>query len=172
MAKGIKVTCEFVGIEIDMEAYRRVLLNTLRNLNERAGQAWIKTAVDETPIPTWSGASRATFQKLATELGTSVPIGPIRAPKSRVSLGKSTSAASGTWEEGSEYVGFTYETELRYLAYNEYNKAVAGPPPQPYSNNVRFTPYNFQNRAKEMWEYEASKGKLPNPYDYIKTEVL
>lgn len=171
MAAGIKVKYNFVGFEINMQMYRRSLLRALRKFNEKAGQAWISTAVDTTPIPTWSGASRATFQKLANELGTSVPIGPIKAPKDRTSLGRSTSS-SGVWEEGNDYVGFTYETDLRYLAYNEYNKAIKGPPPQPFSNAVRFTPYKFQERAKQAWETEASKAKLPNPYKYITTKAL
>lgn len=155
----------------DHAGYDRVLLNALRNLNERAGKAWIKAAVDGAPIPTWSGASRATFQKLASELGTSVPIGPIRARKNRVALGRATSAGSGVVEEPG-FVGFKYETDLRYLRYNEYNRAVAGLPPQPYSDNVKFTPYNFQSRAQAAWLAEAKKAKLPNPYRYLRTRTL
>ena len=163
---------EFTAMHLDLREYRRALLNALRNLNERAGKAWIREAVDATPIPTWSGASRATFQKLASELGTSVPIGPIRARKSRVSLGRSTSLGSGVEEENSYdkvYVGFVYETDLRYLKYNEYNAAVAGRPPAPFSNNVRYTPYGFQRRAEKAWQAVAKTAKLPNPYGYIKT---
>lgn len=165
---GTGFTTKFKWMKLDLAGYRRVMLNHLRSLNEKAGQAWIKAAVDETPIPTWSGASRATFQKLASELGTVVPLGPIRAKKNRVSLGKASSAASGVFEKGEE-VGFTYETTLQYLGYNEYNAAVAGKPPQPYSNRVRFTPYNFQPRAESAWRAVAETAKLPNPYRYLNT---
>lgn len=164
----IKVNAELYSFDFNLASYNSVLLNTLRNLNERAGKAWIHAAVDETPIPTWSGASRATFQKLATELGTSVPIGPIKARKNRVALGRSTSAKSGVFENKQNMeVGFVYETDLRYLAYNEYNKAIPGLPPQPFSNRVRFTPYNFQIKALKAWEEIAEKAKLPNPYRYL-----
>jgi hypothetical protein len=163
-------TTEFYAIDIDMAAYRKAVLEYLRELNEKAGQAWLNEVIKGTPIPTWSGASRATFQKLARELNTTVPIGIQKSKKNRVPLGLSTSAGSGVEERNYPtdiYVGFLYETSLRYLAYNEYNRAVAGPPPQPYSNNVRFTPYGFQKRASKVWQAEAKKARLPNPYDYI-----
>lgn len=173
MVGNIKVQCEFYSFRLDYPRYRQVALSHLRNLNERAGKAWLKTALDETPIPTWSGASRATFMKLASELGTSVPLGPIRAKKNRVALGKSTSAGSGVIEDKNAWeIGFKYETDLRYLHYNEYNTAVAGPPPQPYSNNVRFTPYNFQKRAADQWEHVAKTAKLPNPYRYLRIRKI
>jgi hypothetical protein len=163
----MKFKTEFYSITLDLAAYNKALLSALHNLNERAGQAWIHAAVNMTPIPTWSGASRATFQKLAAELGTSVPIGPLRT-KSRVSLGKSTSSGSGVVEfKATSYVGFVYKTNLRYLAYNEYNTAKAGIPPAPFSNNVRFTPYNFQDRAAAAWQKIAEKATLPDPYRYI-----
>jgi hypothetical protein len=163
----------FYAMDFDVAGYAKVLLQYLRSINEKAGQAWIDAAVNQTPIPTWSGASRATFSKLAQELGTSVPIGPVRATRDRVALGKSSSAASGVIEDRAKgYAGFVYETNLRYLAYNEYNLATAGPPPQPFSNNVRFTPYNFQSRAQAAWLKVASTAKLPNPWRHLKKRKI
>ena len=164
----MKFKAEFYTMHLDMGVYEKAMLKALRKLNQRAGQAWIHIAV--AIIPTWSGASRATFQKLAAELGTSVPIGPLRT-KSRISLGRGTSGGSGTIEKGA-YVGFQYSTSLRYLAYNEYNAAKAGTPPAPFSNNVRFTPYGFQGRAQSAWEAIAKTAKLPNPYRYLKKKKL
>jgi hypothetical protein len=165
----MKFITDFYWLDLRLAEYHKVLLNTLRYYNEKAGQAWIDAAVNKTPIPTWSGASRATFQKLASELGTSVPIGPIKSGKSRVSLGQSVSNSSGVIENTQTgFVGFVYETDLRYLAYNEYNLATAGLPPQPFSNNVRFTPYNFQSRAAQAWMAVAKTAQLPNPYNYLK----
>lgn len=162
----MKFITNFYTMHLNLAKYRRIMLNHLRNINERAGQAWIDVAVNKTPIPTWSGASRATFQKLANELGTTVPIGPIRAIKDRTNLGRSTSSNSGVVEKDN-YVGFRYETDLRYLRYNEYNRATAGPPPQPFSNRVRFTPYNFQTKSEAVWRKIARTVKLPNPIRYI-----
>jgi hypothetical protein len=158
-------------MRLDLAAYRSAMIKTLREANEKAGRAWIRAAVDETPIPTWSGASRATFQKLASELGTSVPIGPIRSQKSRISLGLSTSIGSGVIKS-ENFVGFVYNTNLRYLQYNEFNRALKGKPPQPYSNNVRFTPYNFQRRAEAAWQKEAVEVRLPNPWNFLRTRSI
>jgi hypothetical protein len=164
----MKFKFDFYSMNLDLVAYLRATIKDLRSYNERAGQAWINAAVRLTPIPTWSGASRATFQKLAAELGTTVPIGPIRSKRDRTSLGRASSVGSGVIEDKRKaYVGFVYETDLRYLAYNEYNMAVAGLPPQPYSNNVRFTPYNFQSRAQVAWLAVAQTAKLSNPYRYL-----
>lgn len=164
----MKFETEFYDITLDVKAYKKELLKYLRDINERAGQAWIDTVVNKTPIPTWSGASRATFKKLANELGTSVPIGPIKANKNRVSLGESTSSQSGVVEDSNDaYVGFLYSTNLRYLRYNEYNRATAGPPPQPFSNNVKFTPYGFQEKGAKVWQEIAKKAELPDPYKYL-----
>lgn len=169
MAKKMKFSYDLEIPRLDMVALKKAYVHVLENANEQAGRAWLEAAINKTPIPTWSGASRATFEKLADELGTSVAYGPQRSRKDRKPLGRATSAGSGVWDEDDGwYKGFTYETELRYLAYNEYNAAVKGPPPQPYSNNVRFTPYNFQDRARNAWEAEAKKVKLPDPTKYIK----
>lgn len=163
-------TTEFYAIDIDMVRYRQAVLDYLHEINEKAGQAWLDEVIKGTPIPSWSGASRATFQKLARELNTTVPIRIARGAPNRIALGLSNSSGSGTEERNTPtdvYVGFLYKSQLRYLAYNEYNKAVAGSPPQPYSNNVRFTPYGFQNRASKVWQATAKTARLPNPYDFI-----
>jgi hypothetical protein len=88
-------------------------------------------------------------------------------------LGKAESAGSGVVEDASvAFVGFVYQTGLRYLRYNEYNKAVPGPPPQPFSNNVRFTPYDFQSRAQAAWLGVAEKAKLPSPRRFFRKRKL
>lgn len=130
---------------------------------KEGGVRWLGATVEAVPIPTWSGASRATFEKLARDLGTSVPIGPIRSRKDRTSLGRSTSAGSGYFRvQHSSY--FIYTTQLRYLRYNEFNAAVAGPPPQPFSDNVRFTPYRFQDLGDKAWDKYARGIKIPDPF--------
>ena len=169
----MKFTTSFYAMDFDIAGYLKVLLQYLQSINEKAGQVWIDTAVNQTPIPTWSGASRATFSKLAQELGTSVPIGPIKAKRDRIALGRASATGSGVVENKAKgFVGFVYETNLRYLAYNEYNLATAGPPPQPFSNNVRFTPYNFQSRAQTAWLKVARTAKLPNPLRHLKKRKI
>ena len=167
----MKFTAKFHGMSIDLDAYKVAMLKRLRGLNEKAGQAWINEVVNNTPIPTWSGASRATFQSLARELGTTVPLGPLRT-KSRAALGRANSDSRVLEEKSKNYVGFQYSTSLRYLAYNEYHAATAGAPPRPYSNNVRFTPYHFLPRAEKSWQTVANDAKLPDPYKFMKKRKL
>lgn len=160
---------EFYFIDLDLGAYKQAAFNAMININERAGKEWIESAVFSTPIPIWSGASRATFENLAKELGTHIPTGPPAAnAPDRTSLGKSSSTSRVIENKGTMYVGFIYSTSLAYLNYNEYNKAVAGPYPRPYSNRVRFTPYFFQARASAAWREIAQQAKLPDPLRYLR----
>jgi hypothetical protein len=119
-------------------------------------------------IPTWSGASRATFEKLANDLGTSIPYGPQRSKKDRRPLGRSESAGSGFFTDAQGRHYFIYRTQLRYLIYNEFNRATKGPPPQPFSDNVRFTPYHFQDKGDKAWLAYAKKFKPPKTWKHLK----
>jgi len=160
----MKFITNFTIPKLDLAAYERALAAHLSEANKKAGQAWLHAAVEQIPIPTWSGASRATFQKLAEELDTSVPIGPRRSKKDRVPLGRASSTASGVVIDTREhFYGFVYSSNLRYLAYNEFNKAVPGPPPQPYGRLRTRTPYHFQERGLKAWQAFAKTVRLPNP---------
>lgn len=157
-----------------MPSYKRALDQYLTVMLKNGGKKWLNATVrTSTHIPTWSGASRATFQKLAQELGTSVPIGPIRAKKDRTALGRANAQGSGVFINTSKGLWqFAYQTQLRYLIYNEYNLAVAGPPPRPFSNNVRYTPYGFQEKGARAW-FEFTKNlSLPSPFKYLRKGKL
>jgi len=170
----MKFTPNFTSIELDMPAYKRALYQYLIASLRGGGRKWLDATVrTSTHIPTWSGASRATFQKLAQELGTTVPIGPIRAHKDRTALGRASAQGSGMFVDESKGLWqFVYQTQLRYLAYNEYNRAVAGAPPQPFSNNVRYTPYGFQAKGAKAWLAFTSKLLLPSPFKYLRKGKL
>ena len=159
------------SLKLDVTAYEHDLRRYLTERMLKSGRIWLETATEATPIPTWSGASRSTFQNLASALGTTVAIGPIVSKKDRTDLGRST-GEGGTIIQGgkTQKYQFYYGTSLRYLVYNEYNTATRGRPPQPYSNSVRYTPYHFQEKARAAWEKFAGTVKLPNPYDkkYLK----
>jgi hypothetical protein len=156
-------------LTFNYEAAKKELLESMRKINRLAGRAWLDSVIKGSPIPTFSGASRATFQKLARDLGTSVPIGPTRGFNNGVAYGRSRDQGSGVIENKQNgFIGFIYKTSLRHLIYNEYNSAVIGPYPKPWSTNVRFTPYFFQVRGAVAWEKVASKYKFPNPYKHLR----
>jgi hypothetical protein len=170
----MKFTPKFKYINIDMSAYRTAMESYLTDRLKASGARWLDATVrTSTHIPTWSGASRATFQKLAQDLGTTVPIGPIVARKDRTALGLANAQGSGVFiDTASSTFKFTYATQLRYLVYNEFNLATRGPAPQPFSNNVRYTPYRFQDKGLAAWEVFAIKTRLPNPYKFIRKGAI
>jgi hypothetical protein len=168
----MRFTAKFKKLNFDLQRCFAEIDQHLSEQTKRSGQIWLNATVISIPIPTWSGASRATFQELARSLGTSVPIGPIKAKKDRTSLGRSVSKGGFKKDKVTLNYSFFYETDLRYLAYNEFNKAVKGPPPQPFTNNVRFTPYRFQDKGSKAWQEFAKNVRLPNPYNFLKPENI
>jgi hypothetical protein len=133
---------------------------------QKSGRVWLEAAVNKIPIPTWSGASRASFQKLATELGTTVTVGPRAASnwKDRTALGRSTSQGSRVISDQSkDFYGFVFQSDLRYLEYNEKHAASPGEPPQPMWKTIANTPYGFMELGNSAWKAYADKVRLPEP---------
>ena len=177
MARKHGWQAELYEIIIDMEAIKRDLFHYMIALNEEAGQTWLEEAVYGTPIPLWSGASRASFARLAAKLGWYSPSGP-RVKGCPFTKGH---AFGMKYDGGTEvykdkkqwYVGFQYATKLPHLLYNENNSPKPGGGyPNPWSSAVRFTPYSFENRALRAWTSYAKKAKLPYPFKNLKTRKI
>jgi hypothetical protein len=166
----MRFTHHFTALELDVAAYKRYLNEAMEDWLKQAGREWLLATV-LTVIPTWSKASRATFQKLARELGTSVPYGPQKSYKDRESLGLSTSQGSGLeLDPGNSRWYFKYQTSLRYLAYNEYNRVVYGQAPNVFSRSglKASTPYHFQVRGQKAFDAFTRFTELPNPFKFLK----
>ncbi len=154
---------------LDIAAYRRVLNPYMEEVLKISGRIWLGAFI-ELIIPHWSGASRATFEKLAREFGTTIPYGQQQSWSDRKALGRATSQASGlVLEPNSLRWHFVYESTLYHLAYNEYNVAVVG------QGGVRWglihpTPYHFQKAGMEAFANFARKVTLPNPLPYIRVK--
>jgi hypothetical protein len=133
---------------------------------QKSGRVWLDAAVNKIPIPTWSGASRASFQKLANELGTTVVVGARAASnwKDRTSLGRSTSQGSCVIsDKKKDFYGFVFQSDLRYLDFNEKNHATPGDPPRPMWKTIDNTPYGFLKLGNDAWKAYAEKVDLPEP---------
>ena len=121
-----------------------------KDVIEQAARIWVRTALDI--IPTWSGASRATLQALATAVDEHVSIDVRGDAPNRIALGRLHSSGGITKVELGHYE-FYYETSLRYLIANE-NQNV-----KPGTNGLRGslitpTPYQFReagNRAVKAY---------------------
>ena len=166
----MRFTPKFRAPVLDVDAYRRLLNEQMEDWLKQAGRDWLNATVLAV-IPTWSRASRATFQKLARELGTSIPYGPQLSRKNRESLGRSTSGGSGLeLNPGRSRWHFKYESNLRCLAYNEYNRVVHGQAPNVFSRSGlrNPTPYHFQQKGQEAFEQFTRNTTLPNPRKFLK----
>lgn len=151
-------------IDFDLKGYLSAMDRKLEEETKRAAKSWLRTVLDI--IPTWSKASRATFEALAREVGFNVTYGPLIAKKDRTSLGRRTGRGGLDIDANSHYM-FFYETDLRYLEYNEFNRATPGPPPQPYGQLRNPTPYNFLQAGQRDFESFANTVKLPDPTLFI-----
>lgn len=166
----MKFTPRFTAPVLDVEAYRRQLNKHMEEWLKQAGRDWLRATVLDV-IPTWSKASRATFQKLAGELGTVIPYGPQKSRKDRESLGRANSGDSGLkLDPAKSRWHFKYETSLRYLVYNEYNKVTYGTAPNVFSRSGlrTATPYHFQQKGLEAFNAFTRLTQLPNPYKFLK----
>lgn len=113
---------------------------------EEAARAWLRAALEI--VPSWSGASRATFQALAAAVNEPVPIRRSNNAPNRVALGRLYSRG-GINKSGQASYNFYYETTLRYLVANE-TKKVAPRTEGLFASLRTPTPYKFReagNRA-------------------------
>lgn len=150
-------------IDFDLNGYIRTLEDKIQEDTTKAARSWVYTVLQI--IPTWSRASRATFEALANSAGISVPYGPLRAAKNRTALGRQNSRG-GIDRQGHVFF-FYYETTLRYLEYNQYNVATPGPPPQPFGELINPTPYRFLEAGQRDFQSFAKTVRLPNPALFI-----
>lgn len=151
-------------IDFDLKSYRGALDAQMREVTRQAARSWLRTVLDI--IPTWSKASRATFEALAKEIGFTITYGPLIARKDRSALGRATGRGKLEFNEGLDYF-FVYETDLRYLEYNEFNSATPGPPPQPFGELKNPTPYRFLEAGENDFRSFARIIKLPDPALFI-----
>ena len=166
----MKFKANFRALSFDLKGYRTHLNGYMTDWLKHSGREWLSAAV-LVVIPTWSKASRATFQKLASELGTVIPYGPQLSEKNRESLGLSAGEGSGLKLDAKKSRWhFRYRSTLRYLAYNEYNRVVYGKAPNVFSRSglTNPTPYHFQGKGLAAFEMFTQYTELPDPRKFMK----
>lgn len=178
MAKIVKFTGKLRQVVIDKAKWESRLNAILEREIKRAATVWLNTAV-LLVIPVWSGASHATFLKLARAVGAPLSITGIKVTNSensravgprigfQQSEGKVSSVSNGK-------VSFTYGTTLFHLVFNEFNDAnqdpVAG---RLFSRLIEPGPYNFQEAGRSAFEgYARTAIELPSPWRHVKTPIL
>ncbi len=137
-------------------------------------------------IPTWSGASRATFMQLASQISFNIPISPVAwsgggkhakgtqhgALLNRIPLGESNGTGRLIIDANSGQYHFEYTNSLEYLTFNEYHDANAGGDPKVFSRLKNPGPYDFQGKGRAAFEADAKSARLPSPFEHVKISVL
>lgn len=129
---------------------RDVIDRYVEDTIREAARVWLRAAMDI--IPTWSGASRATLQALASAVDVHVSIDIKDTAPDRIALGRLTSRG-GVDRNGQGSWSFFYETQLRYLIANE-NTRVAPRTEGLRGSLIAPTPYQFReagNRAVQSF---------------------
>jgi len=157
----LKFNMNLQWFKFDVLGYERNLQTFMAAYIKESGRIWLDAATEH--IPTWSGASRASFRKLARALGTSIQMGPQRSRKNREALGEDTSIGEIILDPQRDFYGFQWGSNLRYLKYNEFNHATPGPAPQPTWAEIKGTPYHFQKKALDAWRTHVQTVDLPDP---------
>ena len=162
----MKIKATFRVPRVDLTRYREALNQSLGEAIAQAAFAWLGATT--AAIPVWSGASLATFQPLASELGIALSIAPVSFVD-RISLGLSKAEGSVTVDSTKGKYEFSYSTSLEHLIYNEFNNANISPDPTLFSRLITPGPYEFQKKGLDAFEKVARDVRLPAPTYSIKT---
>jgi len=164
---GIKKQFFLTTVKLDIAAWKRQLAKDMEEEIKEAAMDWLHTVISIVPV--WSRASHATFKPLADAVGFTIPTQPLVAKKDRSALGQSES--SGGLELTKTTFHFVYETNLRYLAFNEFNHAEFPDAGIFSPTGLRTpTPFNFTGQAAE--EFKKRSPELPNPFNFIKGQRI
>lgn len=165
-----KWRADLFEIAFDKTAYNSALKKEMTDTIREAGRKWLARVL--VIIPTWSRASRATFESLAQAVGFNIQYGPQKSKEDRLVLGLQTGRGGLDITKNSWH--FFYETDLKYLAYNEYNHVVYGTAPNVFrrAGLINPTPYHFQEAGLATFEAFAKTVQLPNPILFIKPKKI
>lgn len=148
-----------------LDKYRNALHNHLAQQTMEAAKRWFDGIIKANVVPVWSGASRATFRKLANQVQYIIPITP--AVSSRIPMGEASSEGYLDMNPKTGKYTFHYSTTLKHLVFNEYNNANL------YGFNLRKPgPYHFQERAKAAFFVYAATIRLHSPWDFLTIHTI
>jgi hypothetical protein len=177
----MRFTVNFKAPTIDTVKWLARLDTRLSKEIERAAVVWLNATV-LLAIPVWSGASRATFIKLARQVSFPLTITGIKSSADNfIAAGVAGPRLGFQQSRGEVKKGtpqgvytFTYGTTLFHLVFNEYQDAnqnkAAG---RVFAELLEPGPYNFQEIGKDAFEdYVKDAVELPSPWRTIKTKSI
>jgi hypothetical protein len=164
MRLAMRVTHKLKTPSLDLSGYKKALAQKMRETVAEAAMVWLDTVLAE--IPVWSGASRATFSKLAGEIGFSLDISPTA--MDRTGIGEARGDGSVDTDDRTGAYTFTYSTRLPWLVWNEYHNANVTPDPTLFYRVWKEGPYMFQIKGANAFQRFADDVRLPRVAPYIK----
>lgn len=166
-----RIRLQTATIEMDQYLLRMDKILT-KHLN-RAAQTWLNATV-LLAIPVWSGASHATFLKLARAVNHPLTITGIKkTAKKGIARGTDGPRLGFQKSKGEVSLGqtpglytFTYETDLFRLVFNEFNNANENKEAGRVFSALRNPgPYGFQAVGKAAFlDYTDNAVELPSPW--------
>jgi hypothetical protein len=154
---------------LDVAAYKKRLAEDITAALTHAAFEWVQAAL--TGLPIWSGASAATFLKLSRELGFQISVDPKGNAPNRVSYGEKHSSGSFEANANTGVFSFSYETDLRWLVFNEFNNANITPDPGLFARLLTPGPYHFQERARAAYLRAINGVSLPDVRAFVKVKI-
>jgi hypothetical protein len=163
----MKATFDYSTIKFSLAAYTKDLNQQMTNQLKEAVGVWISTAVSV--IPVWTGASHATFVKLAAKIGQSFSVGGGNIPGVRIGPSEGRSASRGTLTAWGGVWVAEYSTTLWHLIYNEYNDGNLDKLTARVRSHLKKPgPYGFQDKANTAFKAYVDKYvRMPKPWNYI-----
>ena len=152
----------FLTFSFNLNDYQKRLHEHLSDEIAHAAFVWLEALLSE--IPTWSGASRATFLQLAREVGYNLSIAP--RVQSRTAYGQRHGDGEVAADPQKGLYTFSYETTLRWLIHNEFNSPDSDP--NVFYRLLKPGPYYFQRKGQEVFRTFAADVRLPSPWKSLK----
>lgn len=152
----MKVRANLKAIVVDPRQIP-VLDAAVKEVVEQAARIWVRAAL--AIVPDWSGASRATFQALASAVGEHVSIDVAQGAPMRIALGRLYSSG-GVEKTGVASWKFYYETTLRYLIANE-TRTVAPRTEGLRGRMLTPTPFQFREAGNRAAQAYIASVQLP-----------
>lgn len=162
----MKFKGNLTSFNINVASYRRALHEELSEEITRLAFVWLDAVLAE--IPTWSGASRATFLQLSHEISYSLSIDPV--VTSRISFGQRHGTGKMTADAKKGLYTFEYTTDLKHLVHNEFNSPESDP--NVFHRLKKPGPYHFQIKGEAAFRKEAATVRLPSLMKHLKKTKL
>jgi hypothetical protein len=163
----MKFTYSFRRPELNFERFKKELDTHMKEMLASGLVAWLNVVTAEVPV--WSGASRATFLKIAGEIGFPVDVSGGNAPEDRTGIGQAASKGKLVADITTGEYTFLYSTSLPWLIWNEYHNANIDPDPTLFYKLKKPGPYEFQAKGAAAFIHETRQIGLPKVAPFIQS---